>query len=74
MKVRKNISTEPAKLDSPHEDANHISCVLLIIAQRDLNSLKVKRERTILEEHRLSTNGVMSDYPTIWVMIKFHNF
>ncbi|WMV58955.1 hypothetical protein MTR67_052340 [Solanum verrucosum] len=41
-------------------------------APRALNSLKVDGERTILEGHRVSTDGSMSKYPKIWRIIKFH--
>lgn len=68
-KVRKHITTKHvnirSKLVSPPQDPNHASHFLLIITPRAFNRLKAEGEQTILEECRLSTDGVMSDYPAI---------
>ncbi|WMV09766.1 hypothetical protein MTR67_003151 [Solanum verrucosum] len=37
-----------------------------------MNRLKVDGLRTILEEKRLSTNGVVGIYPDVWDIIRFH--
>uniref|UniRef100_M1DM18 Integrase core domain containing protein n=1 Tax=Solanum tuberosum TaxID=4113 RepID=M1DM18_SOLTU len=41
---------------------------------RSLNRLKSERLRTIIEDERLSTNGVMERYPEIWSTLKSHKF
>uniref|UniRef100_M1DV72 Uncharacterized protein n=1 Tax=Solanum tuberosum TaxID=4113 RepID=M1DV72_SOLTU len=71
--VRKNrIAIRSKKIQDP--SANVTSRVILTIAPRVLNMLKAIGEYTILEEHKLSIDGVMNDYPSIWDTNKIHNF
>ncbi|KAH0646431.1 hypothetical protein KY285_034356 [Solanum tuberosum] len=69
-KERKHIAKKQvnihSKLVSPSQDTKHASCVLPTIAPRALNKIKADGEWTILKEHRLSTDGVISEYPAIW--------
>uniref|UniRef100_M1DN60 Uncharacterized protein n=1 Tax=Solanum tuberosum TaxID=4113 RepID=M1DN60_SOLTU len=41
---------------------------------RLLNKLKVEGLRTILEEKRFSTDGVVDMYPNVWDTLRFHRF
>jgi len=56
------------------QDQLPTSCVLWNLTPRALKRFKATAEHTILEERRLVIDGVMSDYPVIWDMIKFHGF
>lgn len=53
---------------------SHTLKLLPVIDPRAHNRLKAAGERTILEERLLSKVGVVSDYPSIWDTIKFHEF
>lgn len=44
------------------------------IATQSFNRFKVTRLGTILEEKKLSTNGIINNYHVVWDTIKFHNF
>uniref|UniRef100_M1DNX3 Integrase core domain containing protein n=1 Tax=Solanum tuberosum TaxID=4113 RepID=M1DNX3_SOLTU len=41
---------------------------------RLLNQLKAEKLRTILEENRLSTDGVVDRYRNVWDTLRFHRF
>lgn len=44
------------------------------IAPRNLNRLRAKGQRTILDKKQLSTDGVVDKYLEIWDTLKFHNY
>uniref|UniRef100_M1DWA5 Uncharacterized protein n=1 Tax=Solanum tuberosum TaxID=4113 RepID=M1DWA5_SOLTU len=69
--VRKS-SDIRSKLVQPSQDQALTSRVLSIITPRALNRLKDVGERSILEKGKLFTNRVISEYPAISDMIKFH--
>ncbi|KAK4709898.1 hypothetical protein R3W88_004411 [Solanum pinnatisectum] len=71
--VRKRTEIK-SKLVQPSSTQAPASRVFLVITPRALDRPKASGERTILEERRLSIDGVVTDYPTIWDTIQFHKF
>uniref|UniRef100_M1DC52 Integrase core domain containing protein n=1 Tax=Solanum tuberosum TaxID=4113 RepID=M1DC52_SOLTU len=63
-----------SKLVQPSPTQAPTSRVLPILPPRSLNRLKAAGEHTILEEKWIFIDNVLSDYPAIWDIIRFHCF
>uniref|UniRef100_M1DRM5 Uncharacterized protein n=1 Tax=Solanum tuberosum TaxID=4113 RepID=M1DRM5_SOLTU len=63
-----------SKLVQPSPTQAPTSRALPILPPRSLNRLKAAGEHTILEDKWIIIDDVLSDYPAIWDIIRFHCF